>query len=91
MTILHSSKGDADQQATLYYTFSALQGYRPAEMAMGYRHWAGIGVKEVSCSKQIHLEHRELTFRNACSPWIGMKLQLKEVSGCISLNHHQAS
>jgi len=34
-------------QAILYYTFSALQGYRPAQMALGYRHWAGIGVKEV--------------------------------------------
>jgi hypothetical protein len=37
-------------QATLYYTFAALQGYTPAEMALGYRHWAGIGVKEVSSS-----------------------------------------
>lgn len=37
----------SDVQATLYYTFSALQGYRPAEMALGYRYWAGIGVKEV--------------------------------------------
>jgi SEL1 protein len=36
------------RQATLYYTFSALQGFRPAEMALGYRYWAGIGVKEVS-------------------------------------------
>jgi len=34
-------------KATLYYTFSALQGYKPAQMAMGYRYWAGIGVKEV--------------------------------------------
>ncbi len=33
--------------ATLYYTFAALQGYKPAQMAMGYRYWAGIGVKEV--------------------------------------------
>lgn len=37
-------------KALLYYTFSALQGYRPAEIAMGYRHWAGIGLKEVSYS-----------------------------------------
>lgn len=36
-----------DAQAMLYYTFSALQGYRPAEMALGYRHWAGISVQEV--------------------------------------------
>jgi SEL1 protein len=35
-------------QALLYYTFSALQGYRPAEMALGYRHWAGVSVQEVS-------------------------------------------
>ncbi|BEI90946.1 uncharacterized protein CcaverHIS019_0310160 [Cutaneotrichosporon cavernicola] len=32
--------------ATLYYTFAALQGHKPAQMAMGYRYWAGIGVKE---------------------------------------------
>ncbi|GMK53528.1 hypothetical protein CspeluHIS016_0101140 [Cutaneotrichosporon spelunceum] len=32
--------------ATLYYTFAALQGYQPAQMAMGYRYWAGVGVKE---------------------------------------------
>ena len=36
-----------DSQALLYYTFAALQGYRPAEMALGYRHWAGISVQEV--------------------------------------------
>lgn len=36
-------------KATLYYTFAALQGYKPAQMAMGYRYWAGIGVKGVSC------------------------------------------
>ncbi|WVO15922.1 hypothetical protein L204_103587 [Cryptococcus depauperatus] len=36
-----------DQGKTLlYYTFAATQGYRPASMALGYRHWAGIGVKE---------------------------------------------
>lgn len=33
-------------KATLYYTFAALQGYKPAQMALGYRYWAGIGVKE---------------------------------------------
>ncbi|KAK8847683.1 hypothetical protein IAR55_005542 [Kwoniella newhampshirensis] len=33
-------------KALLYYTFASVQGYRPAAMAMGYRHWAGIGVKE---------------------------------------------
>ncbi|WRT64955.1 uncharacterized protein IL334_001896 [Kwoniella shivajii] len=33
-------------KALLYYTFAAVQGYRPASMALGYRHWAGIGVKE---------------------------------------------
>ncbi|WVR04491.1 hypothetical protein IAU60_001495 [Kwoniella sp. DSM 27419] len=33
-------------KALLYYTFAAAQGYRPASMALGYRHWAGIGVKE---------------------------------------------
>ncbi|ORY30204.1 hypothetical protein BCR39DRAFT_529970 [Naematelia encephala] len=41
--------GGADQdqgKALLHYTFAALQGYRPAEMALGYRHWAGIGVQE---------------------------------------------
>jgi SEL1 protein len=37
-------------KATLYYTFAALQGYQPAQMAMGFRYWAGIGVKEVSQS-----------------------------------------
>ncbi|WWD21783.1 hypothetical protein CI109_106270 [Kwoniella shandongensis] len=30
-------------KALLYYTFAAVQGYRPATMALGYRHWAGIG------------------------------------------------
>jgi SEL1 protein len=40
--------GERDQaKATLYYTFAALQGHKPAQMAMGYRYWAGIGVKEV--------------------------------------------
>lgn len=36
-------------KALLYYTFAALQGYKPAEMALGYRYWAGIGAKE-DCS-----------------------------------------
>lgn len=34
-------------RATLLYTFSALQDYQPAQMALGYRFWSGIGVKEV--------------------------------------------
>ena len=47
-------RGQGDNvQALLYYTFSALQGYRPAEMALGYRYWAGIGVKEVSCQRMV--------------------------------------
>jgi TPR repeat protein len=33
-------------QAILYYTFAALQGLPEAEMAMAFRYWAGIGVKE---------------------------------------------
>ena len=37
----------SDLQALLYYTFAAIQGHRPAAMAMGYRHWAGISVQEV--------------------------------------------
>ncbi|OXG13228.1 SEL1 protein [Cryptococcus neoformans Tu401-1] len=41
-------------KALLYYTFAAAQGYRPAAMALGYRHWAGIGVKE-DCG--VALEH----------------------------------
>lgn len=35
-------------RATLYYTFAALQGYKPAQMAMGSRYWGGIGVQQVS-------------------------------------------
>ncbi|WVQ80103.1 hypothetical protein IAT38_002204 [Cryptococcus sp. DSM 104549] len=33
-------------KALLYYKFAAEQGYRPALMTVGYRHWAGIGVQE---------------------------------------------
>ncbi|KAL1408819.1 ERAD-associated protein [Vanrija albida] len=33
-------------RATLLYTFSALQDHQPAQMALGYRYWSGIGVKE---------------------------------------------
>ncbi|KAG8894061.1 ERAD-associated protein [Tulasnella sp. 403] len=33
-------------QALLYYTFAALGGFQRAEMVMGYRYWAGIGVNE---------------------------------------------
>lgn len=49
-------------KATLYYTFSALQGYKPAQMAMGYRYWAGIGVQE-DC--EIALDYYESAARNA--------------------------
>jgi TPR repeat protein len=35
-------------KALLYYTFAALQGEPAAEMALGYRNWAGIGIAEVS-------------------------------------------
>ena len=37
-------------QAMLYYTFAAIQGSSQAQMALGYRHWSGIGVKEVGDS-----------------------------------------
>lgn len=33
-------------QALLHYTFAALSGSQRAQMIMGYRHWAGIGVNE---------------------------------------------
>ena len=33
-------------QAILYNTFAAAGGDQGAEMVMGYRHWAGIGVSE---------------------------------------------
>lgn len=46
-TILRQCPKLMVRQALLYYTFSALQGYRPAEMALGYRHWAGISGQEV--------------------------------------------
>ena len=35
-------------QAVLYYYFSALAGYFPAQLALGYRHNAGLGVP-LSC------------------------------------------
>jgi SEL1 protein len=42
-------EGDGDQgAAVLHYTFSALAGQQESELAMGYRHWVGIGVKQ-SC------------------------------------------
>ena len=69
----------ADMQAVLYYTFAALQGYRPAEMAMGYRHWAGVGVKEVSYLFVYHCV-QQLTVRSAFWLWTGTKLLLSEVS-----------
>ncbi|KAG8930161.1 ERAD-associated protein [Tulasnella sp. 418] len=38
---------DVDQsQALLHYTFGALSGSQTSQMALGYRHWAGIGVNE---------------------------------------------
>ncbi|KAI5123803.1 hypothetical protein M0805_009098 [Coniferiporia weirii] len=38
---------DVDQaKALLYYTFAALGGDQGAQMALGYRHWAGIGVND---------------------------------------------
>ncbi|KAI5479884.1 ubiquitin-protein ligase Sel1/Ubx2 [Pseudohyphozyma bogoriensis] len=36
----------------LYYTFAALGGHIPASMTVGYRHWAGIGVKQ-SCQEAL--------------------------------------
>lgn len=33
-------------QASLYYTFGAAGGDPASQMAMGYRYWAGIGVRE---------------------------------------------
>ncbi|KAH7335019.1 hypothetical protein B0J17DRAFT_672405 [Rhizoctonia solani] len=33
-------------KASLYYTFGAAGGDPASQMAMGYRHWAGIGVRE---------------------------------------------
>ncbi|THG93907.1 hypothetical protein EW145_g8259, partial [Phellinidium pouzarii] len=33
-------------QALLYYTFAALGGDRGAQMALGYRYWAGVGVND---------------------------------------------
>lgn len=41
-------QADAERaQALLYYSFAALQGLTEAQMALGYRYWSGIGVKEV--------------------------------------------
>ena len=33
-------------KALLYYTFAAHGGDQGAQMALGYRHWAGIGVND---------------------------------------------
>lgn len=49
-------------KALLYYTFSALQGYKAAQIAMGYRYWSGIGVKE-DCDRA--LDYYEMAARNA--------------------------
>lgn len=39
--------GSADSaRALLYYTFAASSGDRGAQMALGYRYWAGIGVND---------------------------------------------
>lgn len=54
--VKYASHG-ADDQALAYYTFSALQGYRPAEMALAYRHWSGISVKEVSILGSVLANH----------------------------------
>ncbi|EIW70996.1 hypothetical protein TREMEDRAFT_27959, partial [Tremella mesenterica DSM 1558] len=51
--------GNAEQdqgKAILYYTFAALNGYRPASMALGYRHWAGISVQEDCMTALGHYE-----------------------------------
>ena len=39
-------------QALVYLTFSALGGDSLAQMALGYRHWAGIGV-EPNCETSL--------------------------------------
>lgn len=49
-------------KAVLYYSFSALQGYKAAQMAMGYRYWSGIAVKE-DCD--LALEYYQSAARNA--------------------------
>lgn len=47
--VLGQNITNGDQsQALLYYTFAALGGDPAAEMALGYRHWVGIGTQQ-SC------------------------------------------
>ncbi|KAG8689795.1 ERAD-associated protein [Ceratobasidium sp. 423] len=42
-----SSRASRDEaRASLYYTFGAAGGDPASQMAMGYRYWAGIGVRE---------------------------------------------
>lgn len=44
-------------KAQLYYTFAAAGGHRGAQMALGYRYWAGIGVRE-DCTKAVEWYER---------------------------------
>jgi hypothetical protein len=39
-------------KAQLYYTFAANGGDKGAQMALGYRHWSGIGTRE-SCERAV--------------------------------------
>ncbi|ORX35868.1 hypothetical protein BD324DRAFT_629317 [Kockovaella imperatae] len=55
-------------KALLYYTFSALQGYKPAQMALGYKYWAGIGVKE-DC--QVALDYYSDAAEKAYASFLG--------------------
>lgn len=43
---LNSTAAVDQSRALLQYTFAAYQGLAEAEMTLGYRHWAGISVKE---------------------------------------------
>ena len=44
-------------RAQLYYTFAAAGGHRGAQMALGYRYWTGIGVRE-DCTKAVEWYER---------------------------------
>jgi SEL1 protein len=44
-------------KAQLYYTFAAAGGHRGAQMALGYRYWTGIGVRE-DCTKAVEWYER---------------------------------
>ncbi|WOO82405.1 Protein sel-1 1 [Vanrija pseudolonga] len=52
-------------RATLLYTFSALQDYQPAQMALGYRYWSGIGVKEDCTTALDYYERASINAYNA--------------------------